>query len=119
MWVRRRVLPTIFTASDTDLAVETRIVPLRRRRLPWSEADLERAERRLAAESEPPFPEVWPAEVHTSTSAQRFPVHYQRGALGMYRDMRRRQDVPVQAEVQAFAIGDVAVVGTEIGRAHV
>jgi hypothetical protein len=30
----------------------------------------------------------------------------------MYRDMRRRQDVPVQAEVQAFGVGDIAVVGT-------
>jgi hypothetical protein len=108
----RRVLPTIFTAGDVDLAAKTRIVPLRRRHLPWSEADLERAEQRLAAESEPPFPEVWPDEVHTATSAQRFPLHYQRGALGMYRDMRRRQDVPVQAEIQAFAVGDVAVVGT-------
>jgi hypothetical protein len=107
----RRVLPTIFTAGEGELAVETRIVPLRRRRLPWSEADLERAERRLAAESEPPSPEVWPDALHTATSAQRFPLHYQRGALAMYRDMRRRQDTPLQAEVQAFAIGDVAIVG--------
>jgi hypothetical protein len=108
----RRVLPTIFTVGEAELAADTRVIPLRRRRLPWSDADLERAERRLAAESEPPFPEIWPDELHTATSAQRFPLHYQRGALGMYRDMRRRQDVPVQAEVQAFAIGDVAVVGT-------
>src|SRR6185295_13402691 len=46
----RRVLPAIFTAGEAELAAETRIVPIRRRRLPWSEADLERAERRLAAE---------------------------------------------------------------------
>jgi hypothetical protein len=108
----RRVLPTIWTGSEAELAIEDRVVPLRRRRLPWPEADLDRMAERLAAEPEPAFPEVWPDEVHTSTSAQRFPLHYQRGALSMYRDMRRRQEVPVQAEVQALAIGDVAIVGT-------
>ena len=108
----RRVMPTIWTAGEPELAVESRVVPLRRRHLPWSDADLDRVERRLAAESEPAFPEVWPEELHTATSAQRFPLHYQRGALAMYRDMRRRQDAPVQAEVQALAIGDIAIVGT-------
>jgi hypothetical protein len=108
----RRVLPTIGTGGEIELAVENRVVALRRRRLPWPDADLDQMERQLAAESEPAFPEVWPDEVHTATSAQRFPLHYQRGALGMYRDMRRRQDVPVQAEVQALAIGDIAIVGT-------
>jgi hypothetical protein len=107
----RRVLPTIWTARDARLAVDSRVVALRRRRLPWSDADLERAERRVAAESEPPFPEAWPDALHTATSAQRFPVHYQRGALAMYRDMRRREDVPIQAEVQTLAVGDVAIVG--------
>jgi hypothetical protein len=108
----RRVVPTIWTAGEPELAVESRVVALRRRRLPWSDADLDRVERRLSAESEPAFPEVWADEVHTATSAQRFPLHYQRGALAMYRDMRRRQDVPVQAEVQALAVGDIAIVGT-------
>jgi hypothetical protein len=107
-----RVLPTIRTGGETELAIEDRVVPLRRRQLPWPDADLDRVEQRLAGESEPAFPEVWPDEVHTATSAQRFPLHYQRGALGMYRDMRRRQNVPVQAEVQALAIGDIAIVGT-------
>jgi hypothetical protein len=108
----RRVVPTIWTGGEPELAIDSRVVPLRRRRLPWSDADLDRVERRLAAETEPPFRETWADEVHTATSAQRFPLHYQRGALAMYRDMRRRQDVPVQAEVQALAVGDIAIVGT-------
>jgi neutral ceramidase len=108
----RRLLPTIWTSGDAGLAVDSRVVPLRRRRLPWSDADLDRAESRLAAQVEPAFPEVWPDAIHTATSAQRFPVHYQRGALTMYRDMRRRESVPLQAEVQALAVGDIAIVGT-------
>jgi hypothetical protein len=108
----RRLLPTIWTAVEVDLGVESRVVSLRRRRLPWSDADLDLAERRLAVTAEPPYPEVWADQVHTATSAQRFPQHYQRGALGMYRDMRRRQDVPIEAEVQALAIGDTVIVGT-------
>jgi hypothetical protein len=108
----RRLLPTILTAGDVSLGAESRIVELRRRQLPWSDADLAAAERRIAAEPEPAYPKAWPDDVHTATSAQRFPQHYQRGALGMYRDMRRRQDVPIEAEVQALAIGDTVIVGT-------
>jgi hypothetical protein len=35
---------------------------------------------------------------------------YQRGAVAMYRDMRTRRDIPLQAEVQAIAIGNAAIV---------
>jgi hypothetical protein len=108
----RRVLPTIWAASEIDLAVESRIVPLRRRRLPWSEAELDRIERHLAGQHEEAYAGAWPDGIHTATSAQRFPLHYQRGAVGMYRDMQRRQHVPIEAEIQALAIGDTAIVGT-------
>jgi hypothetical protein len=108
----RRLLPTIWASSHLDLGAASRVVSLRRRRLPWSDAELDLALRRLAAEAEPAYPAAWSDEIHTATSAQRFPQHYQRGALAMYRDMRQRQDVPVQAEVQALAIGDTVIVGT-------
>ncbi len=107
----RRLLPTILTAGELSLGAESRIVELRRRQLPWSDADLGQAERRIAAEPEPAYPDAWPDDVHTATSAQRFPQHYQRGALNMYRDMRKRRDVPIHAEVQALTMGDAAILG--------
>jgi neutral ceramidase len=108
----RRLLPAIPTTPDARLAAESRVVPLRRRRLPWSEAELDRVERHLAGQVEPGYPARWPDDLHTATSAQRFPLHYQQGALRMYRDMWRRRDAPVLAEVQALAIGETALVGT-------
>jgi hypothetical protein len=48
--------------------------------------------------------------VHTVNSAQLFPLPYQLGAVGMYRNMRQRRDAPLLAEVQAIRIGDAAIV---------
>jgi hypothetical protein len=107
-----RVLPTIRTAPDVTLAAESGVVLLRRRRLPWSDADLDRLERDLAGRPEPAYAAAWPDTLHTATSAQRFPLSYQRGALRLYRDVRRRRETPVAAEVQALAVGDTALVGT-------
>ena len=62
------------------------------------------------AQPEPDWPETWPAEVHTMTSAQQFPESYMSGALTMYLDMVERADVPVRAEIQGIALGDAAIV---------
>ena len=107
----RRLLPAIRTVREAELAAVSSVVPLRRRRLPWSAAELDRIEGRLAGRSEPDDREAWPDALHTATSAQRFPVHYQHGAVRMYRDMLARQDTPLMAEVQALAIGDTGVAG--------
>jgi len=103
-----RVLPTIETVSDIRLAASSRMVPLRRRQLSWDDHELELIGRSLESALPPDFPEFWPDDLHTTNSAQRFPIHYQRGAVRMYHDMRARKDEPLQAEVQAFAIGTVA-----------
>jgi neutral ceramidase len=104
-----RALPTIDTSGETRLAATSRTIAMRRRQLPWPEEELELIERGLRKQRTPEYPEVWPDDLHTTNSAQRLPLHYQRGALAMYRDMRRRADEPLLAEVQALAVGDVAI----------
>jgi neutral ceramidase len=105
-----RVLPTIQPTADAPLASTSRTLPLRRRQLRWSDRELEAVQRGLDSAETPDFPEFWPDDLHTANSAQRFPLHYQRGLVRMYRDMRRRADEPLQVEVQALAIGRVAAI---------
>ena len=62
------------------------------------------------ARPQPDWPETWPPEVHTMTSAQQFPGSYMWGALTMYLDMVERADVPIRAEIQGIALGDAALV---------
>jgi hypothetical protein len=97
--------------SDVQLAWASERLPLRRRHLPWSMEEITEVERRINAQAEPPYPEVWPPQLHTMNSAQRFPLYYQKGHIRMYADMKRREDVPLDVEVQALAIGDLAIVG--------
>jgi neutral ceramidase len=106
-----RALPSIETSGDHRIAVGTQRLGLRRRRLPWPDADVMALEARMAGLTEPDYPEVWPDDLHTMNSAQRFPLMYQKGAVAMYADMVRRRDVPLDAEIQTMAVGPVAFLG--------
>lgn len=104
------VLATIEPAAETTLAAASTTIELPRRSHAYP---LDEIEARLAELRElptGPFPEAWDDTVHTATSAQQFPVMYQQTALAFYADMIERAGEPVRAELQALAIGDVAIV---------
>jgi len=103
------VLPTIETRADVALAARSVLLELPRRRLPWSEEELADVGAELAAADEPPYAEIWPDDVHSAVSAQRFPVAYARGATTMYTEMKQREGEPFRAELQTFTLGDVAI----------
>ena len=102
-------LSGIETDDTARLAAASETLTLRRRRIAYPLEEVEAKLGELAALPDPDFPDAWPSEVHTTTSAQQFPVLYQRGALAMYADMLHRADVPIEAELQVFAIGDCAI----------
>jgi neutral ceramidase len=105
-----RVTSQVATVADARITTMSRTVFMRRRQLSFTDAELLGAERALAAQPDPKYPELWAKHVHTVNSAQLFPLDYQRGAVGMYRNMRQRKDEPLGVEVQAIAVGDAAIV---------
>ncbi len=98
----------ITTSGDVQVEARSELLDLRRRRIPYELAALEARIAAIDALPPPSFPEVWPESVHTATSAQDFPEHYQRSSCTMYADMVRRSEEPVRAEIQVLAVGDAA-----------
>ena len=74
-----RVLPGIQTTGDTRLGYTSRMLPMERRKLAWDDDELDLVARSLENAPPPDFPEFWPDDLHTTNSAQRFQLHYQRG----------------------------------------
>jgi len=98
------------TETAVPLAAETVRLDLRRRRHAYEAAELRELAAELEAQPDPEWPEAWGPELHTMTSAQRFPRTYQLGALRMYLDMLERADEPVRARVVGYRLGDAAIV---------
>jgi hypothetical protein len=99
----------IETAAGARVAAASEWLELRRRRHGYSGDEIRAAIDEWQARPQPQWPETWPPELHTMTSAQDFPDSYMWGALTMYLDMVERAEVPVRTEIQAIAIGDAAI----------
>ncbi len=106
-----RLASEITTETDARVGFEARGIRLRRRRLPWSLDEIERLRADLERRPEPDYPACWSPDVNTATSAQQFPLPYQKGALAMYAEIKRREEEPVQAELTLIRAGDTAIVG--------
>ena len=104
------LLPAIATTGDARVAADTVRLDLRRRRPGYDEDEIRALIAEVEAEPEPSWPEAWGPEVHTMTSAQKFPRSYKLAALRMYLDMIERADEPIPADVVAIAAGDTAIV---------
>jgi hypothetical protein len=99
----------IETAPEARVAAASEWLDLRRRRHDYSRDELRVGMDEWQSRPEPEWPETWAPELHTMTSAQRYPASYMWGALTMYLDMVERADVPVRTEIQAIALGDAAI----------
>jgi hypothetical protein len=102
--------PGIETSAEARVAAASELLELRRRRHGYDEAEIRARIAEVEAAPEPEWPEVWPSEVHTMTSAQMFPGAYRLTGLRMYLDMLGRADEPAPAEIQVIAVGDTAIV---------
>jgi hypothetical protein len=101
-----RIEPT----PDARVAAANEWLELRRRRHAYPAEEIRAVMSEWQERPKPDWPETWPPEIHTMTSAQQFPDSYMWGALTMYLDMVERADVPIRAEIQGIALGDAALV---------
>lgn len=96
--------------GEATLAAASTTIELPRRHPAYALDEIEARIAELDALPVGEFSEAWDDSIHTATSAQQFPPLYQQTALAFYADMSRRAGEPVRAELQALAIGDVAIV---------
>jgi hypothetical protein len=102
--------PGIATTAEARVEAESTWLDLRRRRHAYDADEIRALQSERATRPQPDWPEIWGREVHTMTSAQRFPASYQGGALTMYLDMIERADEPARTEIQAITVDDIAIV---------
>jgi hypothetical protein len=112
----------ITTENVADVSYRSSHLRLRRRRIAVAPRELDAMEAEIRATPEPEFGPVWPSDLHTTDSAQRFPRYYQLGQIALWRELVGRQHEAVPAELQALRIGGAMFMAmpfepfTEIGQ---
>jgi neutral ceramidase len=95
-------------SDEAPVRAASRVLQLRRRQLPWTLEEIEAFAASLHDENPVPFPSVWPDDLHSMTSAQRYPVGYQLGRLSLYAGIKRAEAEPMPSEAQVIAVGEIA-----------
>jgi hypothetical protein len=95
--------------DDVRVDARSTTLDLARRRLPWSADEIAAVAAELDAQEEPAYAERWPESVHSAASATAYELAYQKGAMTMYADMKRREDQPLRTELSVLAIGDAVL----------
>jgi hypothetical protein len=103
------VLPGMRPTDDVRVDARSTTLDLARRRLPWSADEIAAVAAELDAQEEPAYAERWPESVHSAASATAYELAYQKGAMTMYADMKRREDQPLRTELSVLAIGDAVL----------
>jgi neutral ceramidase len=112
----------IKTEDAADLSWRSRHLHLRRRRISSTPSELDALEAEISDTPEAEFGPVWPADLNTTDSAQRYPRMYQLGQLALWRELLERHNEPVSAKLQALRIGGALFLAmpfepfTEIGQ---
>jgi hypothetical protein len=115
----------IATQPSLVLRASSRMLELKRRQMEWPAEEVAARAAAHLSRDYGDYPELWPPDLHTATSAQRFPDYYQEHSLRLWRSFDELRDVPVRAEIQTIALDGHALTAnpfepfTEIARAVV
>jgi hypothetical protein len=97
---------------ELSIRAASTMLELPRRRMPWPDDEVLARAASHVTRPDGDYPELWPDDLHTVNSAQRFPDYYQRHSLNLYRSFVEQREVPVRAELLGLALDGHALLGT-------
>src|SRR5262249_17339580 len=77
---------------DLSIRAASTTLELPRRVMAWPDDEVLARAVSHVSRADDDYPELWPADLHTVNSAQRFPDYYQRHSLNLYRSFVEQRD---------------------------